>query len=79
MISAGSMKVVFPLEDSSYTKPCSLRLEDEFTGIRYFPSLTPTDAPSSAMPASWACLSMAAALFEITLSLLRRLLRIEAS
>ena len=68
MSSTGSMKVVLPLADSSYTKPPIFLLCEEMTGMSIFPSRTVTLASLSAMPSCWALRSRDAAIFETELS-----------
>ena len=68
-ISAGSMKVVLPDEDSSYTKPCSFLLLAELTGMSIFPSRMTTDASLSTMPSLCAFFNMMPILLEMAPSL----------
>ena len=53
-ISAGSMNVVFPDEDSSYTKPCIFLLLAELTGMSILPSRITMAASLSTSPSLWA-------------------------
>ena len=48
--SAGSMNEVCPLEDSSTTKPCSLRLLEEAIGMTPLPSLIVSSASGGVQP-----------------------------
>ena len=57
--SAGSMKAVFPVADSSYMKPAIFFLFAALTGISILPSRTETPASESTIPSSCAFLRIA--------------------
>ena len=76
-ISAGSMKVVFPVALSSYTKPWKARFLADATGMSIFPSRMATEASLSVSPSCCACRRMAFMRLETLISfslMLRRIL-----
>ena len=73
--SAGSMNAVLPDADSSYMNPGIFFLLAALTGMSILPSRTVTEAPSSAIPSSFARRRMILIRLEMVPSLSLRDLR----